>query len=474
MILPTTDPLNEGSSNRGGESGREIETGPIVSRKLDVLEYIHSKGYVHSDIKGSNILMGVTKATQNKQVYLADFGISCKSNEEEELKPNPKKAHDGTIEYLSRDAHSGVQTKRGDLETLAYNLIQWLGCTLPWENDLKDPESVQKSKEEYMASVPKFIKACFDKRSPPGPIVDFLNCLVSLEHNSTPDYKTIRKIFLSGITGGDALGKPFQFVVPESKSPKTSPAKRKNENSAASSKKKVPKLDLEEDASEEEKENLDDLSDEEEVPKKAKGRSKGRPKGKNVNTAPKEKKKAVGRKRARKTEEEEEDDLDLENNVENDDAHDSDIGDDEEITKKEEKIAAPKENKKTRGRKKAKKEVNGKGHDRLIDEDSDDQPKPVPEVSTRSTRQRGSRTVNYREDSDDEEFYRIPKPRMAPVSTVKEVTGEESEISSSQKKKEKKKPKTKKPVEKEEEIEEEVEDEDEKEEEVHITDEESE
>lgn len=72
-----------------------------------MLEYIHQRGYVHADIKGANVLLGATKETQNKQVYLLDFGLATKFTMEKELKPNPKKAHDGTIEFLSRDAHQG-------------------------------------------------------------------------------------------------------------------------------------------------------------------------------------------------------------------------------------------------------------------------------------------------------------------------------------------------------------------------------
>ena len=33
-----------------------------------------------------------------------------------EYKPDPRKMHDGTIEYLSRDAHIGVKGRRSDLE----------------------------------------------------------------------------------------------------------------------------------------------------------------------------------------------------------------------------------------------------------------------------------------------------------------------------------------------------------------------
>lgn len=61
-----------------------------------------------------------------------------------------------------------VPTRRGDLEILIYNLIQWLGCTLPWENNIKDPMAVKASKEKYMADIPLFMKTCFGSKTPPG------------------------------------------------------------------------------------------------------------------------------------------------------------------------------------------------------------------------------------------------------------------------------------------------------------------
>ncbi|CAG9837224.1 unnamed protein product [Diabrotica balteata] len=197
----------------------------IALQMLDVLEYIHSKGFVHADLKGANILMGVTKETANKQLYLIDFGLATKYYDQTDFKPNPKKAHDGTIEYLSRDAHQGVQTRRGDLEILAYNIIQWLGCTLPWEKNLKDPNNVHKSKEEYMSDIPKFMKTCFTSESPPAPLVTFLKYLLTLKHNSNPDYKKIKSILSKGLEAGDSIGKAFNFSIGKASSNKT-PSKK--------------------------------------------------------------------------------------------------------------------------------------------------------------------------------------------------------------------------------------------------------
>ena len=43
-------------------------------------------------------------------------------------------AHEGTLEYTSRDCHLGCFSRRGDIEVTLYNLIEWLGGKLPWED----------------------------------------------------------------------------------------------------------------------------------------------------------------------------------------------------------------------------------------------------------------------------------------------------------------------------------------------------
>lgn len=72
--------------------------------QIDVLEYIHSRTYVHADIKGGNLLLS---RDNPNQVYLVDFGLASHYSTKPEYKLDPKKAHNGTIEYTSRDAHMG-------------------------------------------------------------------------------------------------------------------------------------------------------------------------------------------------------------------------------------------------------------------------------------------------------------------------------------------------------------------------------
>lgn len=103
-----------------------------------------------------------------------------------------------------------METRRGDIEILAYNLIHWLGGKLPWESKLLDPKRVQQSKEEHMSDIKKFLKASFDK--PPSTIESLLKYINSLEFDDTPDYSKIHSLLLAGLKeAGGTLGKPLIF-----------------------------------------------------------------------------------------------------------------------------------------------------------------------------------------------------------------------------------------------------------------------
>lgn len=59
---------------------------------------------------------------------------------------------------------------RGDMEILAYNLVQWTGGELPWEKNklLGVPAKVQQAKEELMSNVGGRLKDCYVDHKSPG------------------------------------------------------------------------------------------------------------------------------------------------------------------------------------------------------------------------------------------------------------------------------------------------------------------
>nr|XP_018904473.1 PREDICTED: serine/threonine-protein kinase VRK1-like [Bemisia tabaci] len=172
----------------------------LASYIIDILEYIHSYGYVHSDIKGSNLVIG---RDNQAPIYLLDFGLSAKyldshGNHKPYLS-DARIAHNGTLEFTSRDAHTGAHSRRGDLEILAYVLIKWLCGKLPWEDKLSDPEEVASMKNSAMANIPRFLSLCFEDSKPPSALVEYVKYVVSMSFDAKPNYKYCKRIFKKGV-----------------------------------------------------------------------------------------------------------------------------------------------------------------------------------------------------------------------------------------------------------------------------------
>ncbi|EAT40680.1 AAEL007617-PA [Aedes aegypti] len=198
----------------------------IALQMIDVMEYIHDCTYVHADLKGANILLGFGKTASKQQLFLVDFGLASHYTNKD-FKPDPKKMHNGTIEYTSRDAHQGVPTMRGDMEILAYNVVQWAGTLLPWEAEklLANPVKVQESKEKHMKDVGGFMKYCF-KKDIPKPINEYVKYVATLKYNDKPDYSKCRKFFEAGLKElGKSNSGDLEFEAKPSKA--ATPAKKR-------------------------------------------------------------------------------------------------------------------------------------------------------------------------------------------------------------------------------------------------------
>ncbi|XP_008054269.1 serine/threonine-protein kinase VRK2 [Carlito syrichta] len=177
-------------------------------RMLDVLEYIHENEYVHGDIKAANLLLGYKNPDR---VYLADYGLCyryCPNGNHKQYQENPRRGHNGTIEFTSLDAHKGVAlSRRSDIEILGYCMLRWLCGKLPWEQNLKDPVAVQTAKTNLLDELPESVLKWASSGSSCGEIAQFLVCAHSLAYDEKPDYQVLKKILNPD---GTPLG-PLEF-----------------------------------------------------------------------------------------------------------------------------------------------------------------------------------------------------------------------------------------------------------------------
>lgn len=190
---------------------------------VDILEYIHSCGYIHGDVKAANLLLGRKKGTEN-QVYLVDMGLACKYLRDEAHKsdlPDPKKAHNGTPEFTSRDAHRGSFSRRSDLEILVYNLLQWLVGRLPWEDFITDNNKLQKEKEKCMSNVVKFLALLFGDKKCPSGIAKLVHYVNKLGFEEEPDYVKCKQFLMDDLKSiGCTNDGSLEFVKEKTKKTK--------------------------------------------------------------------------------------------------------------------------------------------------------------------------------------------------------------------------------------------------------------
>ncbi|KAG7557121.1 Protein kinase domain [Arabidopsis suecica] len=166
----------------------------LADQMINRLEFIHSKSFLHRDIKPDNFLMGLGR--QANQVYIIDFGLARKYRDSSSYRHIPyreNKSLIGTPAYASLNTHLGIeQSRRDDIESLGYILMYFLKGSLPWKG-LK----AGNKKQIYDKISDKKVSTSIETLCEGHPIefATYLHYCRSLRFDDKPDYAYLKRLF---------------------------------------------------------------------------------------------------------------------------------------------------------------------------------------------------------------------------------------------------------------------------------------
>jgi len=170
--------------NKAGTLTRQ-ELKKVFNDVLHALNHLSKKGYIHLDLKAENIMK------KNGRWFLIDYGIAERFNQNTETTVNPKKAGNGTPWFMARDTHKGLMSRKADLESLVYILVEMEGHKLPWHRKKRRGEKDKDYLQYILESKQKFFDTYKDLNLPPY-YNTFIEYVDKLQPGTEPEYDALQ------------------------------------------------------------------------------------------------------------------------------------------------------------------------------------------------------------------------------------------------------------------------------------------
>uniref|UniRef100_A0A1I8HPM2 non-specific serine/threonine protein kinase n=1 Tax=Macrostomum lignano TaxID=282301 RepID=A0A1I8HPM2_9PLAT len=194
MVMELLGPSLEDLFNFCGRKFRLKTVLLLADQLLNRVEFIHSKNFIHRDVKPDNFLMGLGK--KGNLVYIIDFGLAKKyrdSRTHQHIPYRENKNLTGTARYASVNTHLGIeQARRDDMEALGYVFLYFLRGALPWQGlraNTKRQKYERISEKKMQTPVESLCQGY------PAEFVTYLNFCRSLRFDDKPDYSYLRQLF---------------------------------------------------------------------------------------------------------------------------------------------------------------------------------------------------------------------------------------------------------------------------------------
>jgi serine/threonine protein kinase len=179
--------------------------------QLSIIESLHSRHYIHCDIKPANFMTRVGDSG-DPSVFLIDLGLARLFRDPATYLHIPYSMDHltiGTLPFMSINCQQGrAQSRRDDLESLTYTIICLARGNLPWAG-LSNPEAVLQKKLSCTAE-----ELCEDL---PAPFCKFINHVRALAFDEKPAYQYLHSILVElqrSHTKSDQSGNAIHSCTP--------------------------------------------------------------------------------------------------------------------------------------------------------------------------------------------------------------------------------------------------------------------